>query len=290
MSMAETSPVPLYPKLPLGTAIGLAYSTFFSRFTDVLGASWLWLVAVAALTGFANWQRWSWMTAVTGKTALPDARQLWQTTVLLQLSAVLTILAAVSIAVAWHRLMILNEQPGLSASNITSGDLWRYVLVSIVLCAILIAPALAVIIGGFYLTVPATFGPGAVAPAFIPLLIAAAALYVIGLVVMLRLSLLLPARAVGNTELSFSQAWQRTSGNTWRLFWGLIVTVLPPLLLTDLIVVALMGLGHPTMTVTRMTAASTAITVYYLLVLPICIGFLSYAYRHFFERPLQQPA
>ncbi|MCC8936506.1 hypothetical protein H8A99_08330 [Bradyrhizobium sp. Arg68] len=299
MSMAATPPelphpeLP-YPKLPLWQAIGLAYSTFFSRFEDVLRASWLWLIAVAALTGYASWQRWSLAMAVIGQVQpelFPSMTQLRQTTALLQLGAALAILAAVSIAVAWHRLMILDEQPGLSGSNITSGDLWHFVVIGFLLCVILIGPALIVILGGFYLTVPATFGPNTVGPiAFIPLLLPAAAFYVIGLAVTLRLSLLLPARAIGNEDLSFGQAWHRTSGNTWRLFWGLIVTTLPPLLLTDLVVIALLDLAYPTLTATRIAAASMASTICSLLLLPISIGFLSQAYRHFFEHPLQQTA
>jgi len=41
--------------------------------------------------------------------------------------------------------------------------------------------------------------------------------------------------------------------------------------------------------VAKMTAMSTIFTVYYLLIVPIGIGFLSHAYRHFFQAPLQLP-
>jgi hypothetical protein len=36
-----------------------------------------------------------------------------------------------------------------------------------------------------------------------------------------------------------------------------------------------------------MTTVSTITTVYYLLIVPIGIGFLSHAYRHFFQGGLQ---
>jgi hypothetical protein len=36
-----------------------------------------------------------------------------------------------------------------------------------------------------------------------------------------------------------------------------------------------------------MTALSTIFNIYYLLMLPIGIGFLSHAYRHFFQAPLE---
>ncbi|QDW39360.1 hypothetical protein FFI89_020720 [Bradyrhizobium sp. KBS0727] len=39
-----------------------------------------------------------------------------------------------------------------------------------------------------------------------------------------------------------------------------------------------------------MTAAGTVFSVYYLLIVPIGIGFLSHAYRHFFQAPLELPS
>ena len=38
-----------------------------------------------------------------------------------------------------------------------------------------------------------------------------------------------------------------------------------------------------------MTAASTVGAIYYLLIVPIGISFLSHAYRHFFQAPLEVP-
>jgi hypothetical protein len=39
--------------------------------------------------------------------------------------------------------------------------------------------------------------------------------------------------------------------------------------------------------VTEMTAVGMVFSAYYLLILPIGIGFLSHAYRHFFQAPLE---
>jgi hypothetical protein len=39
--------------------------------------------------------------------------------------------------------------------------------------------------------------------------------------------------------------------------------------------------------VTQMTVTSTVTVIYYLLTLPIGIGFLSHAYRHFFQGRLE---
>ena len=49
------------------------------------------------------------------------------------------------------------------------------------------------------------------------------------------------------------------------------------------------GMGGGEDFAARMTAVSTVFAVYYLLILPIGLGFLSHAYRHFFEAPLELP-
>jgi hypothetical protein len=106
--------------------------------------------------------------------------------------------------------------------------------------------------------------------------------------------LLLPARAIGDRRLTFKQTWVRTRGNTWRLFWGIVVTTMPPLLLAEIAYLVVIGPPHPASFaseafVAQMTALSTVFSVHYLLILPIGIGFLSHAYRHFFQAPLELP-
>ncbi|MEI9914907.1 MAG: hypothetical protein WDN29_02820 [Methylovirgula sp.] len=58
MTHAETPPDMEYPKLPFWRTIGLAYSSYFHHFIDVLRASWLWLVVVETFEVLASWQHW----------------------------------------------------------------------------------------------------------------------------------------------------------------------------------------------------------------------------------------
>ena len=102
----------------------------------------------------------------------------------------------------------------------------------------------------------------------------------------------LPAQAVGNLGLTFGETWRRSRGNTWRLFWGVMATTTPPLLIAQFIFVAVIGVPGTASFVSndfvaRMTVVSTVTAMYYLLVLPIGIGFLSHAYRYFFEGEIQ---
>jgi hypothetical protein len=295
MSLAEGPPDLPYPKLPFWGTVSLSYSTYFSHFIDALRASWLWLIAVAMVTAVASWQQWSWMaTAMANmKPGLPPQMpKPTEMAVLLNLDNILLLIAGVSIAVAWHRLMILNEQPGFSGSNLATRNLWRYIVVGLALCLIMFLPVAAVMLPAFYFLFPATAAGASLPPGFFPLIMAVFVVYAVGIAVALRLTLLLPAQAIGDTGLTFKQTWNRTRGNIWRLFWGVVVTTIPPLLIAQIVFLLGIGPPHPGIAggedfVARMTAATTGFTIYYLLIVPVGIGFLSHAYRHFFRAPLE---
>jgi hypothetical protein len=296
MSLADGPPDLPYPKLPFWDAVSLAYSTYFRHFVEALRASWLWMIVVAVFTGFASCQQWSWMaTAMANlKPGLPPQMpRSFETALLLNLDNILLLLAGVSIAVAWHRLMILNEQPGFSGGNVATKNLWRYIVMALALFLIMFLPMAAVMFPTLYLLQPVP-GPAPPPPALFLLLPLLFALYAVGTFVAFRLTLLLPAQAIGDTSLTFKQAWNRTRGNVWRLFWGIVVTTMPALLIAQ--IVFLVGVGPPRLGtagsvdfVPQMTTMSTVFAVYYLLILPIGIGFLSHAYRHFFVAPLELP-
>ena len=292
--MAEGDPSPPDSKLRLGNTISLSYSSYFTNFVDILRASWLWLIAAAALTSVASWQQWSWMaTAMTNlKPGLPpQIPKATEMELLSYLANILVLFAGVSIAVAWHRLLILNERPGFSGSNVRTQNVWRYTGMAIVIFLIGFLPAAVVLFLTFFFLAPSTAGhpPSAGSFAMIPVILV---LYAVGTAVGLRLSLLLPARAVGNPGLTFKQAWNRTRGNTWRLLWGIAATTIPPLLLLEVAFLIMIGVPNPAKFaseefVARMTATSIVSVAFYLLIVPIGIGFLSHAYRYFFEGEIQ---
>ena len=241
MSGAASPPPPPYPKLPLGRAIGLSYSTYFHHFIDALRTSWLWLVVVGALTGFASWQQFSWMATVLAgarqglppKTFTQPAEPI-EAVLLTGLSQVLVLLAGVSIAVAWHRLIILEEHPGFSASNVTSRNLWRYIGVGLAIILLMALPIVLIVAPMIYF-IPKP-GGGTPPPAwFFALIPVFMALYFVTMAMMLRLSLLLPARAIGDLDLTFKQTWHRSRGNTWRMFWGIFACTMPLLLLAQIV-------------------------------------------------------
>jgi hypothetical protein len=293
MSVDLDSSSPPYPKLPLADTIGLAYSTYFEHFIDALRASWLWMAAVATITGVVSWRQWSWFSTAMAELkpgALPPALNHVSSppgfVALAGVDNILLTLAGVSIAVAWHRLLILGEHPGFSGSNVATRDLWRYIGMGLAIGLIVMLPIVAIILPAFYFILPLQHAAPGSPPAALFLLIPLFfGLYFVGIAVVLRLILLLPARAAGDLSLTFRQTWNLTRGNTWRLFWGFAATTVPPVLLME---IAFMVISLPNLATfavegfaKRMAATSTIFVVYYLLILPIGIGFLSHAYRHF---------
>jgi len=271
-------------KLPLGTKISLAYSSYFQNFIDALRISWLFLLLVVPLIGATTWQQMSWFTTavVNLKSGMPlqamPARPV-ELIVLQTVSSLATLFAGVSIAVAWHRRLLLNERPGFSGSNIGAPSLWRYIGVGLVICLIIALPALA-IIGPMYLMLPR----GVANTPNLALFVVLPFFYIVGFVILLRRSLLLPARAVDDVGLTFKEVWNRTRGNTWRLFFGVVACFAPPLFVVQLGALILGGFPDPAKLANGQMANqwvidSVVITCYSMLVTPIWVGFLSYAYR-----------
>jgi hypothetical protein len=204
-------------------------------------------------------------------------------TIVLQIVANLVfIFAGVSIAVAWHRRLILEERPGLSGSNVASKSLWRYVRMGLAIGLVVIVPTMVLSLPMFLLSSPVVAGG---APRFLMLLPVIFLLFLAAFAVFLRLSLLLPARAVGDLDLTFKETWKRTRGNTWRLFWGTAACAWLPILAAQIILIRFLpGISSVEAFAIRTAVVGTILIVYHLLILPISIGFLSYSYLHFFDR------
>jgi hypothetical protein len=266
-------------KLPLWNTIRLSYSTYFHNFLDVLRISWLWL----ALAGILNWLQFSGIADVmSGMRQGSAASKQVGLMVLEDLGSLVFIFAGVSIAVAWHRRIIMEEHPGFSGSNLVTKSVWRYAWTGLAILLIVIVPTLVLVVPMFALLFSGATGSAPRFPMLIPVIfLVCLAAFAIGL----RLSLLLPARAVGDLELTFKETWKRTRRNTWRIFWGTVACAWLPILAAQIVLIGfLSGMSGIEAVAARMAAVGTILSVYDLLILPISIGFLSYSYMYFFAR------
>jgi hypothetical protein len=277
MSAVVDAPGASRAKLPLWQTIRLAYATYVQHFGDGLRIVALWLPLVAILAAIGGYLQ-AVLLAEVAATAHPQVVAS-QPVHLLMLGQALNLLltaAAVGSAVAWHRLLLLNEEPSLrSGLNIGTRHFWRYVGAGVLIALIAAIPPVVVLVPMALLDLlPAA---GRAPPIEIAVIVLA---YLVSIVLMLRLSVLLPARAIGDVTLSLREAWQRTRGNLWRLFFGIVACTLPPFLLVKIIFIALtivpFGNGLYLM---QWAFASAVALCCWLLLWPIWVGFLSHAHR-----------
>jgi GYF domain 2 len=283
-------------KLPLWETIRLSYSSYFHGFPDVLRISWLWLAVVTPLWGMAVWLLFSLkadLVAAGVKRGPPPSIPGGMIVLVTIAVWIFTFAGVSSIAVAWHRRLILGEPPRFSGSNIATKSLWRYVWTGLAIGLIAFLPSLVVVLPILILL------PSVITGAALKFVMFVAACFLISLTafaVTLRLSLLLPARAIGHLGLTFRETWKRTHGNTWRMFWGIVACTVPPMVAPQVAVQIVLSVSFPSprtpdgagivggAAISAILLAFVFVLVCQLLTLPIWIGFLSHSYRHFFGR------
>ncbi|MGO4717432.1 hypothetical protein [Bradyrhizobium sp. 2TAF24] len=274
MSIALTSEA-TPAKLPLGATIALAYTSFVKRIVDLLRISWVWLlIAVLPL--------WQWFglpdvqeLATTARS--PDqASALWRITMAF---LAVSLLGSASIAVAWHRLLMLDRMLPFSAGNFASGRLWRYILTGLLITLVVCVPAGVAVTLVFMIAIkiaPSLFSSDPVSTATV----CASVLVICGLALLAgaRLSLALPGLATDQRPRSIASAGRFGRGSSWRLFAGLTVCLVPwalgqaaPLLLQGLPDALNEGIVG--------TIVNDLFAVYAILTLQIPIAFLSHAHR-----------
>jgi len=200
--------------LPVGAAFGHTVKSTLNNLPFAFHVSWPWMLVMLPFNIAGN----IFVTLNYVPVSNPDPAKIFenvQTDILAVLvgMGVLAFIAFASIAVSWHRYILLDEIPRGFARLRLDGMVWRYVgnavgiaiLTILASFGIMIVPAL---VAGIALSL----GNGGLAFA-IPAIIA-------GLVctfgVSMRLSIKLPAVAMHNTTVNLASAWQLTRENHWR--------------------------------------------------------------------------
>ncbi len=264
-------------KLPFWRTVGQAYVIWANNLAGVIRISWLWLLLMAPVL-FA----WSWFSIpLIAETvqAAAAGEDVPRTSGFLQLAQAIDLLIRLpmlaSIAVAWHRLVLLDEH----VENRTYLRLDRVVVIyaGLFLLFALLATVPQYIIGPY---AGSATGAGALSDLltrFLALFVGVAGFYIAA-----RLSIILPARALERTDITLARAWKETRRNGWRLIWGYFLCTVP--------VSVIAGAGSWWLLAadeSRPVTATGSVIVTYIAILgaPIAIGFLSLAYRHFLEEP-----
>lgn len=127
----------------------------------------------------------------------PLAEELTGSALVQLLSGVVSIFAVCSMAVSWHRFILRDE---LGRGLRLDGNVMRYAGNTILIMLVMVLPSL-------FLAVAVVHTPAAVA-------VAVPSFVLLGGVIT-RLSVKLPAVALGNRNFSFRDAWAASEGNFW---------------------------------------------------------------------------
>jgi hypothetical protein len=193
------------PRLRVWRTVAGSYALTFRYLGYLLRISWAWVVLMIpiSLAYYASVFWLGWQTS-----SFPDV-----------LSTFLFLPFLASISVAWHRRLLLNDVWSGRIYMRFDGPVVSYLGLSVVLS--ILFPALAI---------AATSSADAEWPELLTGVLLATA----GLFLSTKIWLALPARALGDSEITIRQAWSGSRQNVWRLIAGSSLCSLPILVLAVL--------------------------------------------------------
>ena len=259
------------PKLPVLTTVRQAYAAILGH-SDALGQisrNWLIATAVALLLGYL---------AFIGpqETERSFDRAAKGAAVITSLAFLVLLMGAYVVIVRWHRMIIRGIAPGETGTRAMSGAFLYF--------------ARATLLGMLGLTtalvmsmLPITLCHGIIegeARRIFAIVVTALAV-VLALIVVARLSLNLPATALGDWTVNFRRSWELTRGNTLRLIAGTLLASGPALTMNVVTEIAIRA-DEAARGNAAVIAAVTVVTLLIAIVAGVIqAGFLSYAYVFF---------
>ena len=217
--------------LPVTKTLGHAIKSTTNNIGFAFHISWPWILMLLPLNVATN-------LYLLFNGLQPDARGQMDPALLGKLFLVVApltiagIIAYASIAVSWHRYILLDEIPqGWKRLRVDSLT-WRYIgniiLMVLLIMACTIGAGLGIALGGYILN--AILGE---TPAMVVVVSALLFMYLYAVVAAYRLSVKLPAVALGRVDFSMGGAWRATEGNMWRML-GLLILLIICMLLVGL--------------------------------------------------------
>ncbi len=262
-------------KLPLWKTVGRAYWAFFANPIQILKSSWLWVIAIFAISFVYEWVAWPWSSPIDARILVEDPNMTPATTIETilwwahgLLGELLNTFFLSSLAVAWHRLILSGETIHHMYYSRLDRVVCAYAFVAIIILIFSYLPFL-----GFFLSP----GPEDVHEEWLLWLLAATVGTVVVFVVLARITVYLPAVALQRNKVSLGTVWRTTRGNSWRLFFGAFLCTLPFIL--AMIGLALLMTGETRFDQSWLIATSSAVNA---ITLFPTVSFFSYAFQYFF--------
>ncbi|MFM9939064.1 MAG: hypothetical protein ACKVP7_06175 [Hyphomicrobiaceae bacterium] len=265
-------------KLPFWATIAQAYALPFEHIAAVLRITWAWALLLALGTGLLYR-----LLDDTQIAAMQKGDDLGPAGLSL-VSLLLGLIVGSSVAVGWHRLVLLDERPTGRTYLRLDNTVWGYIAVAglllVIMLPFLIAAFLMAQVGSEFTPKPGQPPPeisGRYALLFLALILGMVAAFLLTT----RLALVLPARAIDDHTLSLGDSWRLTRGSFWRLFGGTLICYLPTLVLAAIFAGLLGNEGSGSSAYIASVMVSSMIG---LVTSVFSLGYLALAYRHLVGR------
>jgi hypothetical protein len=223
-------------KIPVFATVSRAYGFLLGDFGTIARLAWAPLLVGSGLSYVFGGQAID--ASIAGHTDPAVAMQQMPQQFLI---GIISFVAGIIATVALLRVVIFGDRkPGLPAYLWLGAAELRLILVTILLLIAFIAAMFGIAL---------VFGVFAAIAAAVPALalllpIAALALLVVSIWVPLRLSLIGPV-VVGENNLGVERSWALTKGNALRMLGVLLLTYLPYVIVSWLILIAILGSDFP---------------------------------------------
>jgi|GEM_PF-2413792 len=197
-------------------------------------------------------------------------------------SSLIIYLSMIPTITAWHRLVLLGHgNPDARISYSIQSTEWAYLWKMVLFVLLIIVLSIPMILGTSVvggIVAVASRGSGQSLDAQVIIIIVAAVaanVFVYGLA--LRFNLVFPSAAIG-APMGFRDSWRRTRGNTWRLIFIALITVIPFYLVPFGIGLAFTDFQRIP-SVEQQVLISLINTPFWLLGVCVGISFWSWSYR-----------
>ena len=259
--------------LPVFETVGQSLGYSFRNIGLMIRLSWFWSILLVVL--FVA------LTVPPSDAVQIEGRAGWDGVAIAGFAVLMIVyfVALYSIAVGWHRALLLGEQPGwinFNAGRREAGYLGYMLLIALLSSLPMMTGFL--IAGALSLSSGVSRGMLVFMATFVGL-----AGFVIMLLIMGRLQLVLPGVAVGDRRISIRQSLDLTRGNSWRILGGLLL-----ISLIQIVPNILSALGDPgVLGLDPMTglALSAAAVPFWIILGFVALSYMSFCYWFFVPPP-----
>ena len=265
-----------FAKLPIWKTVKASYQLTWNYRAEYFRIARLWLIVALPVLFIYHWLIWSYqgesdcaIKATLASSPMHEAAVAGVGLLTLTLQGLFIVFIISSIAVAWHRLILLDETPTSDRylrKDKTVGNYYKFGLFLSVL------PFAAILVPGAFFF----FEPDNILLWTVKITIAVILLGFVG-VFTVQASIALPAKALELYDITAMDAYRRTKGNFWRISFGTGLCTLPALPFSFLLQPICNGKLLDVM------IYSLADIIDIITITPLTLTFLSLAFHHFYR-------